>query len=119
METAMERKNFRDLMNRVLSPERQANVERRVERELLEMNLREMREMAGETQMGVAGRLKKAQSEISELERRDDFFMSTLHQYVSALGGQLEIVARFGDRSVRLRGVGTFQSPREPPSVPP
>ena len=47
--------------------------------------------------------LKKAQSEISRLEGRSDYRLSTLQRYVAALGGELEVVASFGNRRVRLR----------------
>jgi len=76
-----------------------------VERELLVMTLREMREMVGKNQVDVAAAVETTQGELSRLERRDDFFLSTLKKYVKALGGELEVIARFGDKSVRLRGV--------------
>jgi len=76
-----------------------------VERELLEMSLREMREMVGKNQVEVAADIETTQSELSRLERRDDFFLSTLKKYVKALGGEIEVIAKFGDKMVRLRGV--------------
>lgn len=76
-----------------------------VERELLEMSLREMREMVGKNQVEVAAEVETTQSELSRLERRNDFFLSTLKKYVKALGGELEVIAKFGDKMVRLRGV--------------
>ena len=88
-----------------LSPEQHAAIEAEVAREITEMNLREVRELAGKTQVEVAHAAEIAQGELSRLERRDDHLVSTLRRYVEALGGELEIVVRFGDRSVRLRGV--------------
>src|SRR4051794_20451698 len=88
-----------------LTPAQEAEDRAWVERELLEMSLREMREMVGKHQVDVAAAVETTQSELSRLERRDDVFLSTLKKYVKALGGELEIVARFGDKSVRLRGV--------------
>lgn len=79
--------------------------DRWVQRELLEMSLREMREMVGKSQVDVAAEIETTQSELSRLERRDDFFLSTLKKYVAALGGELEVIAKFGDKTVRLRGV--------------
>ena len=49
--------------------------------------------------------LEKAQGEISQFENRPDHMLSTLRAYVRALGGKLEVIARFGDKSVRLRDV--------------
>jgi predicted transcriptional regulator len=90
--------------SKLTAAERRA-VDRKVQRELLDMSLREMREMVGKNQVDVAAAIQTTQSELSRLERRDDFFLSTLKKYVEALGGELEVVARFGDKMVRLRGV--------------
>lgn len=76
-----------------------------VQRELLDMSLREMREMVGKNQTDVAAEIETTQSELSRLERRDDFFLSTLKKYVAALGGEVQVIAKFGDKMVRLRGV--------------
>lgn len=94
---------WRDLKLRKMTPERIAKIEREVAEELHEMDLRELREAAGKTQEEVAKLLQTAQPEISNLERRDDFRISTLRKYVIALGGELEVVASFGNRRVRLR----------------
>jgi hypothetical protein len=39
---------------------------------------------------------------VSKLERRADMYVSALRTYVEALGGELEIVARFPDGAVRI-----------------
>ncbi|SRR6266568_6629477 len=88
-----------------LSVAEQEKVDRSVEREVLEMRLRELRDMAGKTQQEVADALEKVQAEISQFENRPDHMLSTLREYVRALGGKLEVIARFGDKSVRLRDV--------------
>ncbi len=82
-----------------------AEIDAEVERDLLEMQLADLREMAGKTQVGGAAEAEMAQAEISRIERREDHLVSTLRRYVEALGGELEVVARIGDRTVRLRGV--------------
>jgi hypothetical protein len=89
-----------------LSDDHLARIDREAKEERqLEMSLRELRTMAGTNQVEVAAALEKAQSEISKLERREDWLLSTLKRYIEALGGELEVVAKFGDKSVRLRGV--------------
>jgi hypothetical protein len=88
-----------------LSKERLAEIESEVERDLLEMSLREMRELSGMTQVEMSGVAEMAQSELSRTERRDDHLLSTLRKYVEALGGELEVAAVFGDKRIRLRGV--------------
>jgi hypothetical protein len=47
------------------------------------------------------------QSDVSRLEGREDFeecLVSTLSRYVAALGGQLDLVASFGDKKIILTG---------------
>ena len=76
-----------------------------IEREDLEMNLKAVRELVGKTQVELAEDAGISQSEVSTAERRKDHLVSTLRRYVEALGGELEVIARFGDKSVKLRGV--------------
>ncbi len=45
----------------------------------------------------VAESLNVAQPEISRIEHQADLLLSTLGDYVAALGGELSLVARFGD----------------------
>ena len=97
---------WQDLKKKKLTPTQLEQIDREVEQELLEMDLRAIREMAGKTQVDVAAVTDMTQSEISRLERREDFRLSTLKRYVEALGGELEVVAAFGDKRVRLQTVG-------------
>lgn len=97
---------FEDLKKKKLSPDEQKDVDAAVEAELLEMDLRAMRELLGLTQQDVARITKMSQPEISRMERRADHRLSTLRRIVQALGGDLEVVATFGDRRIRLRGAG-------------
>ncbi len=99
----MKTKPWREVRARKLSPRKLKEIDRAVEDQLLEMDLKELREAAGKTQEELAEALKKAQSEISRLEGRSDYRLSTLQRYVAALGGELEVVANFGNRRVRLR----------------
>jgi len=100
---AVTKSKWQKLKARKLTRAQIARIEREVEQELLAMDLRELREAAGKTQKEMAAALRTVQPEISRLERRGDFHFSTLERYVSALGGELEIVANFGNRRVRLR----------------
>lgn len=71
------------------------------------LGLRELREAAGLTQVELAARLNKAQGEVSKLERREDFYLSTLRDYVRALGGEIEVMVRLGGRQFRLSSNST------------
>jgi hypothetical protein len=92
-------------LTKKMPKDRRDSVERRVREELLEMDLREMRKLVGKTQQDVAKLARMAQSELSKTERRADHRLSTLRRYVRALGGDLEVVANFGDKRIRLHGV--------------
>jgi DNA-binding XRE family transcriptional regulator len=92
------------------SPERQAEMRRWAKEEaarleVIELNLRALREMLGKTQEELAAAVEITQAELSRAERREDHLVSTLRRYVEALGGSLDVVATFGDKKVKLQGV--------------
>ena len=72
------------------------------------LTLRTLREAAGKTQVEVAEASQINQADVSRLESRESFEdcrVSTLKRYVAALGGQLELVAAFGNKKIVLAGV--------------
>jgi transcriptional regulator with XRE-family HTH domain len=64
--------------------------------------LARLRERRGLTQQDVASKLGVKQATISGMERRDDIQLSTLRKLISALGGCLEVFARFPEGNYRL-----------------
>jgi len=93
---------FKELWNR-MSPEARARVDRRVRATLLEMSLQEIRQrVTGITQTELAELMEVTQGAISQLERRHDVLLSKLASYVHALGGELQLIARFPDGDVRI-----------------
>ena len=51
---------------------------------------------------------------VSRLERRADMKLSTLREYVRALGGDLQLMVTFpGDLPVRLRDIGTISGGKD------
>lgn len=98
-------RTWKTIEKKLFTREEIARAERAAERELLEMNLRELRLAAGKTQEQLARAARMKQSELSRAERRQDHLLSTLRRYVEGLGGELEVVARVDDKVVRLRGV--------------
>jgi transcriptional regulator with XRE-family HTH domain len=88
-----------------MSRERQDKIRRDTEEELLQLDLRGLRELLGKTQQEVAALLERSQSQVSETERREDVRLSTLRSYVQALGGELEVIATFGDKRIKLHSV--------------
>jgi len=104
--TTMQVRKWKDIRRSgKLSDEQLARIDREVKKEVLEMTLREVRELAGKNQVELAAALEKAQGEISKIENREDWLLSTVRNYIEALGGELEVVARFGKKVVRLRGM--------------
>jgi transcriptional regulator with XRE-family HTH domain len=69
---------------------------------LLAIPLSEMRRAMKMTQEEIAAVLGTTQANVSQMERRTDMYLSTLRQYIEALGGELEITARFPDGELRL-----------------
>src|SRR5204863_1245679 len=93
-------------------PARQRKIKKRAA-ELIaeEFTLRDLRKAKQITQEEVAHRLSGRQVYVSRLERRADMKLSTLREYVRALGGDLQLMVTFpGDVPVRLREIGTTLS---------
>ena len=85
-----------------MSPRAQARAAARAEAMLVEMQLQELRKARKATQVEVAKAMSVEQAAISKLERRDDMYVSTLREYVKALGGELKLVASFPDADIQL-----------------
>ena len=66
------------------------------------MPLEELRRARQMTQTKLAETLGVNQGEVSKIEHRTDLYLSTLSEYVAALGGTLEIRAVFPDDEVRI-----------------
>ncbi|WP_228558456.1 MULTISPECIES: helix-turn-helix domain-containing protein [Myxococcus] len=69
------------------------------------LTLADLRRLRGLTQVELAAAAGMDQSELSKAERRTGHRVSTLQRYVEALGGNLEVFARFGSKRIRLKGV--------------
>jgi DNA-binding XRE family transcriptional regulator len=90
-----------------LSPEARAEAAALTDRMAWDLSLAELRKARSLTQDQLAADLHVGQASIAKLERRTDMYLSTLRGFVEAMGGELEIVARFPDQPlVRLRGLG-------------
>ena len=69
---------------------------------LTEMPLHELRQAKALSQVKLAESLHVNQAAISKMEHRTDMYISTLRDYIRAMGGDLEIVANFPDGSVKI-----------------
>ncbi|WP_286902960.1 XRE family transcriptional regulator, partial [Pseudomonas sp. UBA2628] len=61
--------------------------------------LRKAQELSQET---LAKALNINQAAVSKMERRTDMYISTLRNYIRAMGGELEIIATFPDGQVKI-----------------
>jgi hypothetical protein len=99
-------RNVNDVI-RKLNPAQRKKVETRAAQLIAEeMTLRQLREACRLTQQKVAKSLRIGQEGVSKIERRSDLLLSTLREYVQAMGGELSLVVQFPDREpVLLSGV--------------
>ena len=94
-------KKFSELRAK-LPPETQARAAAKAEAILVEMRLQELRKSRQVTQVDVARAMNIEQGAVSKLERREDMYLSTLRDYVRALGGELKLVAAFPDVMIQV-----------------
>lgn len=87
-------RNLENILD-ALPTERRAVIEHRAA-ELA--TLKDLRQAMQKTQVDLAAALHIGQDSVSRLEKRSDMLLSTLRGYIEAMGGKLEIVARFPNR---------------------
>jgi len=97
----MPRRKFQELLE-AMPPERRRAIADRVRKTIAAMPLDELRKAREMTQAKLAETLGVNQGEVSKIERRTDMYVSTLANYIEALGGTLEIRAVFRDQEVRI-----------------
>jgi len=85
-----------------MAPESRARSDMVFQELAAEMPMHELRQAKALSQAAVAKRLQITQAAVSKLEHRADVYVSTLRDYIEAMGGRLEIVARFPDGEVRI-----------------
>jgi len=101
----MKRWKLKDL-DAMLGPARVAKANAAARRKMQTMLLGEVRKQLGFTQKKVAKSMGISQSALSQMESQDDIQLSTLRRLIKALGGELDIVVRFGGREVVLVNKG-------------
>jgi len=94
-------KKFAELRAK-MSPESRARAEAKAEALLAEMPLNELRQARGLSQKMLAEVLHVQQPSIAKIEKRTDMYISTLRSHIEAMGGELEVVARFPDGAVKI-----------------
>ena len=79
-------------------------VEERIRRKVAAkgMTLNQLREARQLTQVRLAGVLKINQGAVSMMEKRTDMYVSTLRNYIEAMGGELKITAEFPEGAIQI-----------------
>jgi len=93
---------FADLLAS-LPEERRRRIEERTGELLADLALQELRQARSLSQEELGRALNINQASVSKLERRTDMYISTLRRVVEAMGGELEITARFPEGRVSIR----------------
>jgi DNA-binding XRE family transcriptional regulator len=95
-------KSFDELVKLTTTKRTRDKAAKRTQELLGELLLSECRQMAGKSQQEVADLLGIKQPSLSKLEKQKDMQISTLRKIVAALGGELEVLARFPRGTVRI-----------------
>jgi DNA-binding transcriptional regulator YiaG len=94
-----DRKMFSALRDE-MSPEDLAEIVVRADALRVEMDLAELRRARKLSQEQLASILEVSQGSVAKMEKRTDMYISSLRRVIEAMGGQLEITARFSNHSV-------------------
>jgi len=80
--------------------------------------LQELRHARNLSQEQLAQTLSVKQAAVSKLEKRTDMYISTLRNFIKAMGGDLEIIATFPDGSVQISQFENIASKAERENSP-
>jgi transcriptional regulator with XRE-family HTH domain len=103
----MARMKFRELAKQTMKPDSIDRARKAATREIAAMELAELRDTLKVTQTDLADRMKVSQVAISKLEKPNrNIHVDQLRSIISAMGGNLRIIADFADRKIELRHIG-------------
>ena len=106
-------KKFSELRAR-MSPESRTRAEAKAQALLAEMPLNELRQARGLSQKMLAEVLHVQQPSIAKLEKRTDMYLSTLRSHIEAMGGELDVIARFPDGAVKISNFSDLEANESP-----
>lgn len=97
-----------------LPKERQKKVDERYKLMKDEIeSLAQLRQLSGKAQADVAAALKIKQPSVSKIEKQTDMYLSTLQDYVKAVGGELDLVVKLPHHGrMRINRLGDVFSPQ-------
>jgi len=95
------------------SPEVEAEIARRVKEAAGVMTLYQLREARNLTQVSLAKVLNVNQGAVSRMEKRTDMYVSTLRNFIQAMGGQLQVKAIFPEGEVQIEQFESLAEPQQ------
>jgi len=95
-------KSFDALVRRTTNKRVRSRAAKRTHELLSELLLGEIRAQTGKSQAELAHDLGIKQPSLSKLENQSDMQISTLRKIITALGGELEVIARFPNATVLI-----------------
>ena len=95
------------VLRKKMSLSAQAKADAKAKVMIREMVLQDLRQARHLSQERLAELLHTKQANISKIEHRADMYISTLRDYVEAMGGELEISVRFPDIIVKINQSST------------
>ena len=94
-------KSFKALKN-AMTPEAREAATKKANQLIEAMPLAELRQARNMSQEQLAQSLSIKQAAVSKMERRTDMYISTLREFIKAMGGELEITAKFPEGNIRI-----------------
>ena len=85
-----------------MTPEAQALSRQKSAQLEQEMNLAELRRAMKLSQDEIAALLNISQGSVAKMEKRADMLVGTLRRFIQAMGGDLEMIARFPEKSIKI-----------------
>ena len=98
-----------------LTPEAEERLRQGVKEVAAVMTLHHLREARSLTQVNLAKVLQINQGAVSKMEKRADMYVSTLRNFIQAMGGQLQVKAIFPEGEIQI---DQFENVAEPPDTP-
>ncbi len=98
----MSGRNSFDTLRAGMTPAQKKAVARKVKALRTDMTLAELRQARQLTQETLSGTLQVGQAAVAKMEKRTDMYVGNLRRFVEAMGGELDVVARFPEGSVKI-----------------
>lgn len=95
-------KAWKQIRDELFTPEEQAAHDDEAKRIIEELPLAKLRKAREVTQKQIATVMEVGQPQITRIEKQTDMYVSTLRSYIEAMGGELDIRARFPDGEVKI-----------------